>query len=236
MRDRALTRSEETRLLRTAQRVLLQGGFPNPERTGCPDTGILRAMASRKLSPGEVEEWIDHLGSCSPCYREYDALRRQVLSRQTFQFAAIAAGVTIVVALGIWAWFGGWRQQRVGDGGEIARRGETGSYRPYLLDLRNRVVLRGEEVIPSESPLELPRGRLSLSVYLPIGSEPGKYEFAIENQPGKPLARAEDVAALRDGIAVFKVKLNLEPLHPGPYLAGIRRVGWSWRYYRVVLK
>jgi hypothetical protein len=143
----------------------------------------------------------------------------------------------LVVAIGIRVRFGGWRQQRVGDRSEIARRKEPGSYQPFLLDLRSRVVLRGEESVPDEFPIELPRGRMSLSIYLPIGSEPGKYEFEITQEPEKPLVRETgDVAGLRDGIAAFDVKLNLESIRPGLYLARIRRSGWSWRYYHVVLK
>jgi len=236
MSDRALMRREEAKFLKAAQRVLQQGGFPNPERTGCPDKSTLKAIAFREISPDQVMDWIDHLGFCSPCYKEYAVLRRQVLSRRWIRFAAIAACITVGLTIGIWLWIGGWRQHSVGGRGEIARREESGSYQPYLLDLRNRVVLRGEESIPDETPIELPRRRLSLSIYLPIGSEAGKYEFEFAQEPEKPLVRAEDVAGLRDGIAAFNVKVNLESLRPGPYLACIRRTGRSWRYYRVVLK
>jgi len=64
------------------------------------------------------------------------------------RFAAIAACITVGLSIGIWFWFGGWRQHVAGGRGEIARREEFGSYQPYLLDLRNRVVLRGEQSIP----------------------------------------------------------------------------------------
>jgi len=30
--------------------------------------------------------------------------------------------------------------------------------------------------------------------------------------------------------------VDLQRLHPGLYLVGIRQVGWSWAYYPVVLK
>jgi hypothetical protein len=237
MSDRALTRREEKRLLKAARRVVLQGEFPNPERSGCPGKETLRAIAARKLNLEQVAGWVDHLGFCSPCYAEYDVLRRQVVTRRWIQFGAATAGIVLVVAIGIRAWFGGLRLQRIIGGSEIARRVEPGSYQPFLLDLRNRTVLRGEESVPDESPLELPRGRLSLSIYLPIGSEPGKYEFEIAQESEQPLVRAEgDVAGLRAGIAAFNVKLNLKSLRPGLYLACIRRSGWSWRYYHVVLK
>ena len=125
MSDRLLTRREEARLLKAGQRALLQGEFPNPERSGCPDKETLRSIATRKLSLEQVVEWVDHVGFCSPCYVEYDALRRQAVSRRWMQFGAIAAGIAIVVALGIWAWFGGWRQHPVGRGGEV-RTGRLG--------------------------------------------------------------------------------------------------------------
>lgn len=41
---------------------------------------------------------------------------------------------------------------------------------------------------------------------------------------------------LRGHIAVLEVKLNLEPLRAGVYRLGIRQRGWSWTYYRVVLR
>lgn len=62
-------------------RVLLNGGFPNPERAGCPHKTVLKAIAFRELSPENVMDWIEHIGLCSPCYVEYDALRRQVLNQ-----------------------------------------------------------------------------------------------------------------------------------------------------------
>ena len=78
MSDRGLMRREETRFLKAAQRVLLQGGFPNPERTGCPEKSILKAIASREVSPDKVMDWIEHVGMCSPCFREYTELRKRV--------------------------------------------------------------------------------------------------------------------------------------------------------------
>jgi hypothetical protein len=46
-------------------------------------------------------------------------------------------------------------------------------------------------------PIELPRSALDLSIYLPTGSEPGKYQIEIVEQPEKPLINAEGQAALR---------------------------------------
>jgi len=229
MSDRLLARSEEARLLKAGRRVLLQGGFPNPDRSGCPDKEILRAIATRKLNLEQVVEWVDHIGFCSPCYVEYDALRRQAVSRRWTQFGAIAAGITIAVALGIWAWFGGWGQHRM----------ESGTYQICRLDLRNRFVLRGggeQGPKPPAAPLELTRGRLDLNLDLPIGSREGQYEVQLLEQPGKPIASAGGIAKIENYVTVLQVKIDLRNVSPGPYLLGIRRPELDWTYYPVLFK
>lgn len=238
MSDRALTRREEARLLKSAQRVLLQGEFPNPDRSGCPDKETLRSIAARKISIEQIAEWSDHLCFCSPCYVEYDALRRQAENRRWLQFGAIAAGITIVVALGIWAWHGGWRQHPVGRGGDIAHK-EAGAYQVCRLDLRNRFVLRGggEESPKSQSaPLELNRGLLDLVLDLPTGSLEGQYEVQILGQPGKPVASIRGFAKLENDITVVRAKIDLRNITPGRYLLGVRRPELVWAYYPVLLK
>ena len=99
MSDRALMRREEARFLKAAQRVLLQGGFPNPERTGCPDKSILKAIASREVSPGKVMDWIEHVGMCSPCFREYTELRRQVVWRRRAAYLRACAQITCALLI-----------------------------------------------------------------------------------------------------------------------------------------
>ena len=229
MSDRLLARSEEARLLKAGRRALLQGGFPNPERSGCPDKETLRAIAARNLSLEQVVEWVDHVGFCSPCYVEYDALRRQVVNRRWMQFGAIGAGIAIVVALGIWAWFGGW--------GHL--RNEAGAYQVCRLDLRNRFILRGggdQSPKPPAAPLELSRGRLDLELDLPTGSREGQYEVQVLEQQGKPVASAGGTAKIENYVTVLQVKVDLRNISPGPYLLGIRRPELDWTYYPVLLK
>jgi len=60
--------------------------FPNPERTGCPGTAVIRDIAERsvKLEIVEGADW-DHIIRCSPCYREFltinDKLRTEAQER-----------------------------------------------------------------------------------------------------------------------------------------------------------
>ena len=67
---------EEARILDLLARGLSRE-FTNPRRVGCPDSVLLRGIAFRELRLAEVHEWLDHLGSCSPCFREFTELREQ---------------------------------------------------------------------------------------------------------------------------------------------------------------
>jgi hypothetical protein len=66
--------SDEERLLKALGRGLLEE-FPNPARTGCPSPEVLRSIASHKMPLLEAEKWLDHLTSCSPCYRDFCQFR-----------------------------------------------------------------------------------------------------------------------------------------------------------------
>jgi hypothetical protein len=72
---------DEERILDLLARGLSRE-FPNPQRVGCPDSTILKGIAFRKLRLAEVEQWMDHLGSCSPCYRDFTPFRKEVVSRR----------------------------------------------------------------------------------------------------------------------------------------------------------
>ena len=50
--------------------------FPNPERVGCPPSEVLKGMASHRVPLAEAEKWLDHLGSCSPCYRDFSQFQK----------------------------------------------------------------------------------------------------------------------------------------------------------------
>ena len=228
MSDRPLTRREESRLLKAGRRVLLNGGFPNPDRVGCPDKSTLRAWADRSLPDEEVLERVDHVGFCSPCYAEYWALRREVVNRRWMRFGAIAAGVVLAVGLSLLAWFG-WRQHER----------DLEAYHLCHLDLRDRGVLRGggdETPKTPNTPLEMSRRRLDLEIDLVIGSEPGTYEIGVVRGDGKLLVKTSGSAKMENYIAVLRGKIDLRNLPPGPYFLGIGRNDFDWQYFPVVVK
>ena len=228
MSDRSLTRREESRLLNAGRRVLLNGGFPNPERVGCPDKLTLRAWAYRRLPDEEVLEWVDHVGLCSPCYTEYCALRREVVNRRWMRFGAIAAGVFLAIGLGLLAWFG-WRQHER----------DLEAYHLCHLDLRDRLILRGGgEEMPKtpNTPLEMSRRRLDFEIDLVTGSEGGTYEIGVVRGDGKLLVKTNGTAKMENYIAVLRGKIDLRNLPPGRYFLGIGRNDFDWQYYPAVVK
>lgn len=216
-----LSGEEEKRLLAALSRTFLEG-YPNPERRGCPGTGILKAIAAGKLTLEEAEPWIDHLSSCSPCTREFAELRRGVQRRKAIQIASVAAAIIIVLAAGAW----------------ILLRRHTGpaQLQPAMLDLTDRGVLRGPEQTSPAPPLSLHRGLLDLTLYLPIGSQPGTYEVQVVREPGQPMWSTRGEVKLENHKPTLHVRADLSHLPHGLYLLAIKPTGWSWNYYPLVLK
>jgi len=216
-----LSRQEKKRLIEALNRTFLDG-YPNPERRGCPGSDVLKAVASRRLGLEEAEPWIDHLSSCSPCTREFAELRQSFQQRQMLRLAGIAAGLLIVLVAAAWLFL---RQ----------------STRPIpvqaaTLDLTNRGALRGAEQAQPNPPLELGRGNLDLTMYLPVGSEPGMYEVEVVRQPGQPIWSTEAQVNLENYKSTLHVRVDLSHFKPGLYLLAIRQKDTSWSYYPLVLR
>ncbi len=235
--DKPLSRKEEQQLIEAGRGVLLNGGFPNPERVGCPGSEILRAIAFRKMDLREVEDWIDHLGCCSPCFVEYDALRNQAVRRRRIQLVGLYAVVLITVGIAAWLW-----QDTIGfhrrKDENITRRTQPAPpvYEEAVLDLRGKSVTRGEVPPPDERPLVLPGHRLALTVYLPFGSEEGKYDLQISKKSEKPILATEGFAQIRNGVTRLQVRLDLTTVSSGTYLLEIRQQGHYWNSYPVLVK
>jgi hypothetical protein len=224
---------QDDRRVFEAGRRYFSTAFPNPNRVGCPGTDVLRAIAFRKVDRRQAKEWDSHLMECSPCFVEYVAFRDQAQRSQRIRRLATAAAI-VIVCLGLW--FGFKRKIfRKESNGQIADHLGVETYQPKLADLRDLAPLRGAEGKPP-APVELTRGHLALTLYLPTGSEPGQYEVEMAEQLDRPLATAKGSATLREGIAVLEVKIDLASLHPGLYLLAVRQAGRTWAPYTVLLK
>ena len=196
--------------------------FPNPERSGCPGSDVLKVIASKTMPLTEAEKWLDHLASCSPCYRDFSELRKVREDQRRRTLFAIAA--SILVAVGIAGWL------------LIQRHNETVLSQIAVLDLRNRSASRSPEPSLGEQPLELRRRFSQLNIYLPLGSPEGAYEVRIVTTFGDSLLNAGGTARLNDGVTSLQVRGDAIIARPGPYILQIRKPPSEWSSYPLVLR
>ena len=212
---------DERRILDALGRGLLNE-FPNPDRAGCPGSDVLRRIASHAMPLAEAEKWLDHLTSCSPCYRDFSELQAGYRQRRMQTVLAIAASILIVVGVASWALF-------------FKQKGLP-AVQTAVLDLRNRSVSRGGEPTPGEQPLELSRRVKHLTVYLPLGSAEGPYELRIATTAGSAVFTTNGVASLKDGVTSIQADTDLSSLSPGQYVFQVRRPDLEWSSYALILR
>jgi hypothetical protein len=215
--------------LRKPAKDVFLNEFPNPERKGCPDSETIKAMALGKIKGEEADRWRTHAATCSPCTREYVEFREEAARAKRIHRAGLIAAAAVLIIIvgwavvkefaanpsgvGVIAWAEGWRGAR--------------------LDLRGYEALRGGEPVPTLPPLVLPRGKLVLTLNLPVGSEPGHYEVELQQPDGQTVARANSTANLVNGLTVLKIRIDTRNLHAGGASLRLRPPQRSWSGYRV---
>jgi hypothetical protein len=204
--------------------ILRQGlatEFPNPERIGCPASALLKGIAQGRVSLTEAEPWLDHLGSCSPCFQEFKEFRRQtaIQRRRVLTWAATSA-VVLLFAVGGWLW--------------VRPRHSVERVDTAVLDLRERSMARGESQADARpAPLEIPRSTKHLRLDLPIGSKEGSYDVGLLTDTGEQLLRATGMAELHDHTTRLRVDVDLSGIRPGAYSLGVRQPGLEWTRYPI---
>jgi hypothetical protein len=203
--------------------ILRQGlatEFPNPERIGCPGNALLKGMAHGKVSLTEAEPWLDHLGSCSPCFKEFKEFRSQSAIQHRRMLTLVATAAVLLFAVGGWLW--------------VRARHSVQTTETTVLDLRERSVARGQN--PSDTgqaPLEIPRTAKHLVLDLPIGSKEGPYDVGLITNTGDELLRATGMAELHDHITGLRVDVDLSSIRPGTYFLGVRQPSLEWTRYPI---
>lgn len=216
-----LSKVEQRKLREVLNRTFLEG-YPNPGRRGCPGTDILKAIASEILTLEEAEPWIYHLSSCSPCTREFYELRNNHQRWKAMRLWGIAASV--VLAAGVLAWF----LVKVSFG--------PPRLEPVTVDLTAWATVRGPENNPPNRPIQLQKGYLGMTIYLPLGSEPGMYDIKIVRGSGQPIWGEQREARIEDYKTTLRVQVDLRHFTRGPYLLAFHRQDQSWTYIPLVLK
>ena len=214
--------------------LLFGRGNPNPTRVrDAPLRDVPKALSRRALPP-------EHPGVRAP--RELFALFSGVpgdsagsrgaaryMSATVDRYAAAA-----VVALAIaGSWFVLRRSGSPADGGQPTSLAPEQSAR---LDLRPFAVTRSEERTAEPEGLVLPRGRLNVTILLPVGSQPGEDQIQILDADLQARASARGTAAIRDFVTTLEASLDLNSLPMGSYGLALRRQGGDWRFFPAQLR
>jgi len=230
--------------------------FPNPERKGCPDDDTVKAFAEDRLPPGSTV--LEHIASCSECYREYKHYRqdwkeagskipngskpaqtseplsfsaqKQQRSRTPGRGWAIAAGLLVVLGGGFYFAL----EQRHTHPPPASSVASSAAPVNAEVNLFNAVTVRGSgnDSTPIE-PVTLPSSVVNLAVTLPRFSEIGPYQVLVsKDRAGKSIvARGAGNALKVDKKASLVVTLDLRNVEPGMYFLGTVRGSDNGSYY-----
>ena len=236
---------------RVLQEAVLRN-YPNPDRVGCPGANAVRELA-RVARPFEDAHW-EHVSHCSPCYLEFLEYRAVALDARKRRralrvgFAAVAAVVLVGISVYVILQVRSPQRQtapRLPASAQSTRespqlQAQVRVPRSAILNFENESATRGVEV-PSRrigSDIQhVPRDISQLIIYLPLFSEPGKYEVRLlrSSDDTNPLATFTGTAQIEDGLTVVKLAPDLSHFQAGTYTIAFRRDGGEWRFSRVVL-
>jgi hypothetical protein len=145
--------------------------FPNSERTGCPGSDVLKKIASKRVPLAEAEKWLNHLGSCSPCYKDFSELRKGREVQRNRTLLAIAASILVAVGIASWVLF-----QRHNE----PLGSPEGAYEVRI------VTASGDSLLNTGGPARLNDGVTSLRVRGDvIFARPGPYSLQIRKPPSE---------------------------------------------------
>ena len=170
----------------------------------------------------EAEKWLDHLGSCSPCYRDFSQFQKTYQLRRKRTLLAIAASILVCASIGGW--------------GLVRWHDKNQATQVAVLDLRDWSLTRGAEPNPGVKPLEVSPEASRLEILLPLGSSGGEYDVRIATQSGESLVTAIGTAKLSEGVTALRVVLRMSSVSPGTYLLQIRKAGLEWNSYPLVVQ
>jgi hypothetical protein len=204
---------------------------PNPERIGCPEESILRAIAEDRLPashPGRL-----HLAACSECFAEFrgfkgdwDQTRKR---RSRMIWWALAASLIVASCVGSWRYL----HPRVAHLAAV----QMAATQPVKanVDLFNAGTVRGaDDDVNALKQVSLPAAIVQLSVTLPRFSEAGRYDVlvSIDKSGNEVVAKGSGDAVANAGKVMVDVTLDLHAAKPGAYfLATVRGADNGMYYY-----
>jgi hypothetical protein len=231
----------------------LSKGFPNPNRSGCPDSEFLQRLSRHQVPISEIDPWIDHLGSCSECFTDFNRLRPASGARRR-RFILYAAAACIVLASAGML----WRQLSSGRGGSTPIAGvvatkpavgtgdrsggqgaaSTGADRtPFEVMLNlTQSATRGEKSTNDSQMIRVPARLLECRITLPLGSSDGLYYIRVQRAVQSELLKtAQGNATIKGGDVRLNVELDLSNMPAGGYLLSYRHARESWHRVPIVI-
>ena len=230
----------------------LAEGFPNPDRTGCPGSGFLKRVARHQVPISEIDPWIDHLGSCSECFGEFNRLKAASSPRRR-RVILYAAACIVLASVGFL-----WRYLGRGPGmptpvacvaatnpavitGDRSGRQDIASTdtdrKPFEVMLNlTRSATRGEKSANHSTMIRVPARLLACRMILPFGSSEGLYYVRVQRTvQSENLKTAQGNATIKDGDLRLDVALDLSNVAAGRYLLSYRHAGESWHSIPIVI-
>lgn len=177
-------------------------------------------MAQGRVSLTEAEPWLDHLGSCSPCFQEFKEFHRQSAIQRRRALIWVATVAVLLFTVGGWLWVRGRHSVETTD--------------TAVLDIRERSVARGQsESGTGQAPLQIARTVKHLILYLPIGSKEGPYDVGLLTETGNQIVSATGTAELRNHVIALRVDVDVSSVRPGAYSLGVRQPNVEWTRYPI---
>jgi hypothetical protein len=202
--------------------------YPNPERIGCPGTDFLKRLATDRRSISLSDPALDHVPTCSPCFREFAEYRDRANRAKMTRRAAIATGSTLLL-VGVLAAF----RALIGRFKQTQSTEEAYEHRDF--DMFNDGPERGVDD-GQQHTQALPRKRLDLLITLPFASPEGNYEVQVMGPTGPTGLKASGPAHIVKGKTLLSIRLDLTRLQPDTYKLGIRRIPYDWASHPVQIK
>jgi len=190
---------------------------PNFDRVGCPPREALRELAIRTRSLSDPL-W-DHVMECAPCRVDVREMGRgRAVTPRRVPARSISLAASAVLVLG--TCLGTWMLTR----GRQTPTAITGDLRPYS-------VMRSDRPQRTEPAFDLPKRLVRLTVLLPNGSEPGRYELELRGPDGVARVTASGDATLQDFTTRLTADVDLRSAPRGSYEVAIRRTQEDWQLF-----
>jgi len=244
--------NEDTQFSQLLDRELAEG-FPNPNRTGCPDSEFLQRVARHQVPISEIDSWIDHLGSCSECFGEFNRLKVASRARRQRVILYAAAACIVLASAGLlWKQLSRGREVSTPIAGVVATKPAVGTgdrgggqdvastaadRKPFEVMLNlTRSTTRGEKNTNDSQMIPVPARLLACRMTLPLGSSDGPYYVRVQRAiQSEVLKAAQGNATIHDGDVRLDVELDLSNMPAGGYLLSYRHARESWHRVPIVV-